>query len=46
VYQIEVKNPDHVSNGVKSVKIDGRAISGNVVPVAEDGKTHQVEVLL
>ncbi len=46
VYQIEVKNPDHVSNGVKSMKIDGRAIKGNVVPVAGDGKTHQVEVLL
>jgi cellobiose phosphorylase len=46
VYEIEVKNPDHVSNGVKSVKIDGKRIKGNVLPIAGDGKTHQVEVLL
>ncbi|MFB0535237.1 MAG: GH36-type glycosyl hydrolase domain-containing protein, partial [Anaerolineae bacterium] len=46
VYQIKVKNPDHVCRGVKSVKVDGKEIAGNVVPVFEDGKTHQVEVIM
>lgn len=46
VYQIEVKNPDHVCRGVKSVKVDGREIGGNVVPVFGDGKTHRVEVIM
>jgi cellobiose phosphorylase len=46
VYQIEVKNPDHVCKGVKSVKVDGQEVAGNVVPVLGDGKTHQVEVVM
>jgi cellobiose phosphorylase len=46
VCQIEVKNPDHVCKGVKSVQVDGKEIAGNVVPVFEDGKTHQVEVTM
>jgi cellobiose phosphorylase len=46
VYQIEVKNPDHVCKGVKSVKVDGKEVAGNVVPALGDGKTHQVEVVM
>jgi len=46
VYSIEVKNPDHVCGGVKSVKVDDREIKGDVVPVFEDGKTHPVEVVM
>lgn len=46
VYQIAIKNPNHVSKGVKSIKVDGKDISGNVLPVIGDGKTHQVEVIL
>jgi cellobiose phosphorylase len=46
VYQIEVKNPDHVCKGVRSVQVDGKEIAGNVVPVFGDGKTHQVEVIM
>jgi cellobiose phosphorylase len=30
---IEVKNPDGVSHGVKSLTVDGRPVSGNLVPV-------------
>ena len=46
VYQIKVKNPDHVCRGVKSVKVDGKEIAGHVVPVFGDGKTHQVEIIM
>ena len=46
VYEIEVKNPDHVRKGVKSVRVDGKEIKGNMVPVFGDGKTHQVEVIM
>ena len=45
-YQITVKNPKGVSKGVVSLKVDGKAVGGNVVPVAGDGKVHQVEVVL
>jgi cellobiose phosphorylase len=46
VYQIDVKNPDHVCRGVKSVKVNGLEIGGNVVPVLQEGKTYQVKVVL
>jgi cellobiose phosphorylase len=45
-YEITVKNPKGVSKGVVSLTVDGKAVGGNVVPVAGDGKTHKVEVIL
>lgn len=44
-YEITVKNPSHVSKGVKSMVVDGKAIEGNVAPVFTSG-THKVEVVL
>ncbi|MEO0293239.1 MAG: glycosyl hydrolase family 65 protein [candidate division WOR-3 bacterium] len=45
-YQIEVKNPEKVSKGVKILRVDGEKIQGNKVPVFGDGKVHRVEVIL
>ena len=45
-YQIEVKNPKSVTNGVKEMRVDGKAQSSNVVPAFKDGKVHQVKVIL
>ncbi len=45
-YDIAISNPDHVCKGVKAVTVDGKAIEGNVLPVFEDGKTHEVVVTL
>lgn len=46
VYEIQVTNPEHVSRGVRAVTIDGRAHTGALLPVFNDGQTHQVEVVL
>jgi len=46
VYDIEVRNPDHVCHGVKSFKVDGVETSGNKAPLAAAGKTLKVEVVL
>ena len=46
MYDIEIKNPSHVCRGVKQVTVDGKEISGNVLPAFSDGKTHKVEVVL
>ena len=46
VYQITVKNPGHISKGVQSVRLDGKALEGNLLPVFADGKSHQVEVIM
>ncbi|GIQ67509.1 glycosyl transferase [Xylanibacillus composti] len=43
---IAVKNPNRVSKGVQSITVNGQAIEGNVVPVAGDGGTYQIEVVL
>jgi len=46
-YTIEVKNPHGVSKGVKSLVVDGRRISGNLLTPATDGRTEvKVEVTL
>ena len=46
-YTIEVKNPHGISKGVKSLVVDGRKISGNLLTAATDGRTEvKVEVTL
>lgn len=45
-YAITVKNPDHVSKGVRKIVVDGKEINGNVLPVFNDGKEHCVEVTM
>ncbi len=43
---IEVKNPNHVSKGVKSISVDNTTVEGNIIPVFEDNKEHKVKVIL
>jgi cellobiose phosphorylase len=42
-YEIEVKNPDHVSKGVRSIRVNGQEIAGNLLPLLAEGQTHQIE---
>jgi cellobiose phosphorylase len=44
-YRIVVRNPGHVSKGVKSFSVDGKAIEGNVAPIFACGE-HTVEAVL
>ena len=46
VYEIDVKNPQHVSKGVKKLMIDGKEFIGNMLPIFSDGKKHMVEVVM
>ena len=45
-YSIDIKNPNHVSTGVKKIVVDGKEINGIIVPVFGDGKEHKVEVVM
>jgi cellobiose phosphorylase len=45
-YEIEVANPDGVSSGVRSLVVDGRPVTGGIVPVAPVGARVRVEVVL
>jgi cellobiose phosphorylase len=45
-YKITVKNPGHVSRGVRELRVDGKRVDGNVVPTAPRGARVNVEVTL
>jgi cellobiose phosphorylase len=45
-YEIAVENPDGVCGGVRSLRVDGREVEGNVVPAATAGAQVRVEVVL
>jgi cellobiose phosphorylase len=46
VYKITVKNPKHVSKGVKEIIADDETLAGNVLPIYDDGKTHKITVVM
>jgi len=45
-YRVTVRNPDHVERGVKTIRVDGKKIDGNLLPIFGDGKEHRVTVTL
>ena len=45
-YRISVENPDHVSKGVDRILVDGNEIEGTLLPVFNDGNTHNVVVIM
>jgi len=45
-YRIRVENPAGTGRGIGSVTLDGQAVSSGAVPLEDDGRTHEVRVLL
>ena len=45
-YQVQVLNPKGVCSGVKSLKVNGKAVPGNLIPPSKGNKLVQVEVTL
>ncbi len=45
-YKITVKNPSGLSRGVKSLRLNGKEIEGNLVPMQPEGSSNIVEVTL
>lgn len=45
-YQINVKNPDGINKGVKTISVDGVISTRNVVNLVNDKVSHEVEVLM
>jgi cellobiose phosphorylase len=45
-YIITIDNPDSLSKGVNRFTLDGKVMSGNLIPDLHDGKEHTVEVKL
>jgi cyclic beta-1,2-glucan synthetase len=44
VYRIEVKNPEHIAQGVREVVLDGNPVTDGVIPLSDDGGEHRVSV--
>ena len=45
-YTISIENPEHVNKGVKKLFVDGVLIAGNQFALIDDGKTHDVSVIM
>lgn len=45
-YEIEVTNPEHVSQGIARISVDGEHWDSHLLPVFSDGKTHKVQVVM
>ena len=45
-YRIEIKNPNGICKGVKSVVVDGKKVAGNVIPYEAGKEIVKVEITL
>jgi len=45
-YKIFVKNPEHVSKGIKKIKLDDKEINTNLITPFNDGKEHTIEIIM
>jgi cyclic beta-1,2-glucan synthetase len=45
-YRIRFENPNGVEKGIQSVDLDGKRQDGNVVELVDDGKDHEIHVVL
>jgi cyclic beta-1,2-glucan synthetase len=45
-YLINVENPNGVNQGIQQVSLDGKTLTENHIPLSNDGKQHEVQVLL
>lgn len=45
-YRIDVKNPNHVSKGVKSLIVDGIPLEGQIIQDYNDGQSHIIEIIM
>ena len=46
VYRIRVENPRGVNRGVEQVTLDGEVLPGKEVPLLDDGRRHEVRVVM
>ena len=46
IYNIEVKNPNHISKGINKIIVDGKEQSGNRLPVFKEKTEHDIIVIL
>jgi cyclic beta-1,2-glucan glucanotransferase len=45
-YHIVVSNPEHRCRGIASATLDGVSVNANAVPIEDDGRMHEVAIVL
>lgn len=45
-YEIEVENPEHVSQGIRELWVDGERYDSHLLPIFPAGTVHQVKAIL
>ena len=45
-YRLSVENPRGVMRGVAHISLDGGPVTGREIPLADDGREHQISVML
>jgi cyclic beta-1,2-glucan synthetase len=45
-YRIVVENPKGIERGVERLTLDGQAVAGEDIPLADDGREHELVVLM
>ena len=46
IYNITVKNPEHISKGIKTIVCNGEVLDSNVLPVSDNNMEYKVEVIM
>lgn len=46
VYNILITNPNNVSKGVKNIKVNGKQIEGNTIPIMDNDSINNIKVIL
>jgi cellobiose phosphorylase len=45
-YKISVENPNNVNRGIRQVLMDGNPLPDNLIPLVQDGRHHEVQVVM
>ncbi|MFP4697938.1 MAG: GH36-type glycosyl hydrolase domain-containing protein [Eubacteriales bacterium] len=45
-YNIKIKNPNHISKGIKKVIVDGKEQMSNIIQAFNDNDEHEIEVIM
>jgi cellobiose phosphorylase len=46
IYEIRVRNPHHVSKGIKDATVDGKKVKTSLIPSFTDGKRHTAQITM
>ncbi len=46
MYRIHISNPDHVEKGIRKLTVNGKEVSGNLIPITEGVTEYEVDAVM